>query len=94
MKKTLIALTAAAALAVGFSATAKADGFYFGVGGNGQPHFGMSVGNGYGYGGGYGGYYNTGWNNDYCGPHWEKKWVWNAWHTAKYPVMKKVWSCY
>lgn len=98
MKKTLIALTAAATLAIGFSATqAKADSFYFGVGGNGQPHFGMSIGNGYGYGGGYGGgYYNTGWGGGYsgCGPHIVKKWVYNPWVHHMVPVWKKVWTCY
>ncbi len=95
MKKTLIALSTAAVLAVGFSATAKADGFYFGVGAGGAPHFGVAIGGpGYGYGGyGYH-HYNAGYYGDACGPHFVKKWVWNQWHTAKFPVIQKVWSCY
>ncbi len=71
MKKTLIALAAAATFAVGFSATAKADSFGFGFGGYGQPHFGISVNDGYGYGGDYGyrhggdyGYRHAGYGDD------------------------------
>jgi len=91
MKKTLIALTAAATLAIGFSATsAKADGIYFGIGAGGHPHFGMSINSGYGYGGGYG-YYNAGYG---CGPHFIKKWVYNPWVGHMVPKYKKVWTCY
>jgi len=46
MKKTLIALAAAATLAIGFSATAKADpsfGFGFAMDGGGRPHIGFAV---------------------------------------------------
>ncbi|MBG1233685.1 hypothetical protein [Aestuariivirga litoralis] len=96
MKKTLIALTAAATLAIGFSATAaKADGLYFGVGAGGQPNFGISINDGYGYGyGHHHGYYNAGWDGDDCGPKIVKVWKWNYNHTFKYKTFKKVWSCY
>jgi hypothetical protein len=74
MKKTLIALAAAATLAVGFSATAKADPFGFGFGyggyGYGHPHFGFAVSEGYGYGDGYG----YGWGRPRCHTEWVQGW--------------------
>ena len=74
MKKTLIALAAAATLAVGFSATANADSFGFGFGGYGQPHFGFSVNDGYGGGYRHVGYGDYGWGRPICRTEWVPGW--------------------
>ena len=99
MKKTLISLAAAAVLAVGFSATAKAGpsfGFGFGLDSSGLSHFGVSVSDGYGYpaygpgyyGAGYGG---AGYGDSDCGFTWV-----NDWHRVHHHMVfgpHKVWSC-
>ncbi|MEO9167995.1 MAG: hypothetical protein ABI230_06310 [Aestuariivirga sp.] len=67
MKKTLIALAAAATLAVGFSATANAHPIGFG-----GPHFGVVFSEGYGpgyYDAGYHGYGDR-WHRPRCRTEW------------------------
>ncbi len=96
MKKTLISLAAAATLAIGLSATAKADpafGFGFGVDPFGHPHFGVHVSDGGYYSPGPG-YYGAGYDDGSdCYTQWVPSWRWNAWHTYKVKTMKKVWLC-
>ena len=69
MKKTLIALAAAATLAIGFSATANAHPIGFGFGG---PHFGVVFSEGYGPGYYDAGYYGYGdrWHRPRCRTEW------------------------
>ncbi len=93
MKKTLIALAAAATLAVGLSGAAKADSIWFGVGSGGHPHFGASLG--YGGYGGYGyPYWGAGYGGGDCGPRLVKTWRYDPWVGHKVRVLKKVWACY
>jgi hypothetical protein len=101
IRKSLIALATVSALAIGFGASsAKADSFDiglgFGSGGITSGSFGIHSGyGGYGYGHGYGhGYYDAGYDDGDCGYQIVEKKVWNAWHTRKIWVAKKVWTCY
>jgi len=93
MKKTLFALATAATLAIGFSASAKADpsfGFGFSSGGMGAPGFSLAVTDGYApgydtvrYGDGYGYGYRHRWHHrPACG------WVWGGFHHHR-----RVWVC-
>lgn len=89
IRKTLIALSAAAALSAGMASlatTAEAKtSISIGVG-LGTPFY---PGYGYGYGG-----YPVDYADD-CGWHWVKwKKVWNAAHTHKVWKYKKVYNCY
>ncbi len=89
-RKTLIALVAAAALTVGFAASAQAKtnvniDFGINLGGNGYYD------NGYGYGD-YGAGYDD--DEDSCGWQLVKKIKWNWNHTHKIVKWKKVWTCY
>jgi hypothetical protein len=88
MKKTLISLIAAAALAAGFSASAKADPYFgFGVG-FGDPH--VNVHFGYGGWGGYGpGYWGSGFDPGCF--EWVTDWHWHHGHMVYGP--HKVWVC-
>ena len=97
IRNTLIALATVSALAVGFGASsAKADSFDFGLGfGPGGVTSGSFGYHGGGYGGGYGpGYYDAGYDDSDCGYRIVHKKVWNAWHTHKIWVAKKIWTCY
>jgi hypothetical protein len=99
-RKTLIALTAVATLALGFSASAKADpsvSFGIGFGGGGSPSFGLGFSDGY-YGDGYHGYHHGYYDADYgddgdCGYQVVKKLKWNYSHTYKIVKWTKVWVC-
>jgi hypothetical protein len=85
-RKTLIALTTAAVLAIGFSASAKAET-------NLNIDFGINLGHGY-YDSGYGhGYYDASYDED-CGFRMvkHKRWNWN--HTRKIVTWSKRWVCY
>jgi len=89
IRKTLIALSAAAAISAGMAGLAS----------TAEAKTSINIGVGFGtpfypdYGYGYGGY-----PIDYvddCGWHWVKwKKVWNAAHTHKVWKYKKVYSCY
>ena len=97
-RKTLIALTAAATLALGFATAAKADpsiSFGIGFGGGSAPSFGLGISDGYGYGGGYRhGYYDVGYGDEGdCGYQLVKKVRWNYSHTYKIVKWTKVWVC-
>lgn len=94
IRKTLITLATISALAVGFGASsAKADSFDIGLGfgptGLTSGSFGIHSG-GYGYPD----YYDAGYDDGDCGYQIVQKKVWNAWHTHKIWVSKKVWTCY
>ena len=101
IRKTLIALTAASALAIGFGATsAKADsldfGLGFGPGGVTSGSIGIHSG---GYGGGYGGgYYDAGYDDSYdnsdCRYVMVKRKHWNWNHTYKITTWSKQMVCY
>ena len=97
IRKTLITLATVSALAVGFGvSSAKADSFDiglgFGSGGITTGSFGFHTGHRYGYG--YPEYYDAGYDDSDCGYRIIQKKVWNAWHTHKIWVSKKVWTCY
>jgi hypothetical protein len=86
-RKTLIALTAAVALSIGFAASAKAET-------NLNIDFGINLGHGY-YDSGYGGgYYDAGYDDEDCGFRMvkHKRWNWN--HTRKIVTWSKKWVCY
>lgn len=89
LRKSLIALTAAAALSLGFAASAQAQtnlNIALNLGG-----FGYYDG---GHGGGYGGgYYDAGYDEN-CGWQMVKKVKWNWNHTKKIVKWKKQWVCY
>ncbi len=100
-RKTLIALTAAAALSLGFAASANANphvgfGVHFG---SGAPTFDLGISDGGYYPGyGYPGYYDAGYGAGYddggdCGWQWVKHGHWNYSHTYKIYSTKKVWVC-
>lgn len=94
IRKTLITLATVSALALSFGATsAKADSFAiglgFGPGGFTSGSFGYHGG---GYGGGY--YDDAGYDDGDCGYRIVNKKVWNAWHTHKIWITKKIWTCY
>ncbi|MDE2446713.1 MAG: hypothetical protein KGO94_11070 [Alphaproteobacteria bacterium] len=93
IRKTLIALSAAATIGLALSTTsAKADSFDFGFS-SGGASFNIHAGNPGYYGAGY--YGSELYDADYgCQKVWKKKWVWNAWHTYKVPVMVKKVVCY
>ena len=85
-RKTLIALAAAAALTVGFAASAEAKTTFnldINLGGSGfyNPGYG-------------GGYYDTGYDDEDCGYKFIKQKHWNWNHTHKITTWKKVWVCY
>jgi hypothetical protein len=87
-RKTLIALTAAAAVTVGFAASAQAKT-------NFNIDFGINLGAplynpGY-YDAGYG--YDDDYSDDSCGYQLVKKVKWNWNHTHKIVKYKKVWVC-
>ena len=91
IRKSLIALGAAAVLTTGMAATAEAH--------HKHNKFNIDVNFGGGYGGGYGGYGGGGYYGDYgyddsCG--WQRVKVkqWNYSHTNFWIVKKKVWTCY
>ena len=98
IRKTLIAVAAASGIALSFGATsAKADSIDIGFGFSSGGFSGGSIGfhgGGYGHGYGYGhhGFYDV--DYDDCGFRIVHKKVWNAWHTHKIWVAKKVWTCY
>ena len=84
-RKSLIALTAAAALSLGMAASAQAKtniDVHLGLGGFGGGYFGPSYGYDYGY------------YNEECGWQWVKYKKWNKWHTKFIIKTKKVWTCY
>lgn len=97
IRKTLIAVAAVSAIALSLGTTsAKADsidiGLGFGPGGITTGSIGFHGGyTGYGYGHGY---YDDAAYDDECGYRIIRKKVWNAWHTRKIWVAKKVWTCY
>ena len=98
IRKTLIAVAAASAIALSFGATsAKADGFDIGLGFGPGGFTGGTIGfhgGGYGYGHhGYGHYYDADYDDD-CGYRIVQKKVWNSWHTHKIWIAKKIWTCY
>ena len=96
IRKTLITLATVSALAVGFGASsAKADSFDIGLGfGSGGITSGSFGFHGGGYGYGYPEYYDAGYDESDCGYRIIQKKDWNAWHTHKIWVSKKVWTCY
>ncbi len=83
-RKSLIALTAAAAVSFGMAGSAQA-----------KTNIDIHVGLG-GFGGGYGGYYGPsyGYYHEECGWQWVKYKQWNKWHTKYIIKKKKVWTCY
>ncbi len=85
-RKSLIALTAAAALSLGMAANAQAKT-------NIDVHLGFGGFGGYG---GYGGGYDPGYGyyDEDCGWQWVKYKKWNKWHTKFIIKKKKVWTCY
>jgi hypothetical protein len=97
IRKTLIALAAAGALATGFAATAttaQAKTFV-------DVNVDLGGGSGGGYGGGYDdgydsyGGYDDGYGYGYgCGFKWVTYKQWNPWHTAFRWKHKKVYYCY
>jgi hypothetical protein len=94
IRKTLIAVTAVSAVALSLGATsAKADSFDiglgFGAGGITSGSFGYHGGHHY-----VPDYYDAGYDDDECGYRIVNKRVWNAWHTHKIWISKKVWTCY
>jgi hypothetical protein len=97
IRKTLIALTAASAIALSFGASsAKADSIDFGFGfGTGGPGFGgvhIHAGDSGYYGPGY---YDAGYDDGSdCHYVMKHKLVWNAWHTYKVWSWKKALVCY
>lgn len=106
MKKTLIALTTAATLAIGLSATGKADtiGFGFGFDSTGHSTFAVHVSDGphFGHGfydppvydAGYGaGYDDSEEDAPACHTEWVPQVRWNAWHTYRVKTVKKIWIC-
>ena len=85
LRKSLIALTAASALTLGFAASAQA-----------KTNFNIDVNlGGFGfYDGGYGGgYYDAGYDED-CGFKMVKHKHWNWNHTHKIVTWSKQWVCY
>ena len=99
IRKTLIAVAAASAIALSFGATsAKADSFDIGLGfgPGGLTSGSLGIHSGYDGYDGYGpGYYDAGYGDDGdCGYQIVHKKAWNAWHTHKIWVAKKVWTCY
>ena len=86
-RKILIALTAAAAVTLGFAASAQAKtNFNFDIGLN----LGAPI-----YTGGYdNGYYDAGYDDDNCDWQLVKKVKWNYNHTHKFVTYKKQWVCY
>ena len=101
-RKTLISLTAAAALSIGFATAAKADpSISLGFGFGGDPGFAVGFSDGgYGYPGYWGhhhhhyGYYDAGYGDGgNCGFVWvtHKQWNWN--HTFKVYTHSKQWVC-
>ncbi len=105
-RKMIISLATAAALSVGFASAAKADphvSFGIGFGGGSDPSFAIGVSDGGYYGGGYPGYwghhhhhygyYDAGYDGSNCYMVTSKHWVWNTWHTFKFPVISKHMVC-
>ena len=83
-RKSLIALTAAAALSLGMAASAQAKttiDVHLGLGAFGYPAYG------------YGGYGYSPYHEE-CGWQWVKYKKWNKWHTKFVIKHKKVWTCY
>jgi hypothetical protein len=98
-RKTLISLAAAAALSIGFAASAQAKphinfGVHFG---SGAPTFDLGVSDGGYYPGyGYPGYYDAGYGDDDgsdCGWQIVSHSHWNYNHTFKITTHKKQWVC-
>ena len=97
IRKTLIAVAAASAIALSFGATsAKADGFDIGFGFGPGGFLGGSIGF---HGGGYGhhhGFYDTGYYDDGGDCHYvmvkQKHWNWS--HTFKIITWSKQLVCY
>jgi hypothetical protein len=94
IRKTLIALSAAATIGLALGTTsAKADSFGFGFGSGGSGFY-ISTGH-HGYHGHHGywnpGFYDSGYG---CQKIWKTKWVWNRWHTHMIPVTVKKVICY
>jgi hypothetical protein len=98
-RKTLISLAAAAALSIGFAASAQAKphinfGLHFG---SGAPTFDVGVSDGGYYPGyGYPGYYDAGYGDDDgsdCGWQIVSHSHWNYNHTFKITTHKKQWVC-
>ena len=81
IRKSLIALGAAAILTTGMAATAEAH--------HKRNKFNIDVN----FGGGYGYYGDYGFD-DYCGWQWVKVKQWNYSHSHFWIVKKKVWTCY
>ena len=90
IRKTLIALTAASAVALSFGASsAKADSIDFGFGFGGPSYGGIHIH------AGDPGYYDAGYDDGGdCHYVMKHKLVWNAWHTYKVWSWKKALVCY